>query len=235
MEEFLLHVDTWLSHKNRSIPMLAKISSVSQPTIRRALSRESKITIGNALKILKVTEPDNERFIALVKGTFPEHSIYEAPDAKSLNSDSDAGVTAFLDNPLAFQIYVYCLDCEGVSRNSVIDYFGKVCELTLTNLILNGAVEERGDRLVSKNTYLKDRDLISIAAKHNCDMQINNEAIRKRQYTLYGNISEKQLSELASSIDALVADFRSNIKPADPEEEPFILNINLSQLKGGNK
>ncbi|RYE58292.1 MAG: hypothetical protein EOP48_03850 [Sphingobacteriales bacterium] len=148
IEELSLFIERWQSdRRNHTLPMLARLSGVSYPTVRRIAQRETVPELGSVINILSI--------VASVEETKTFLQKHNAVLAKVLDSSLYSGEPlkglAEIDNFTLQDFLVIALAAtqDGTDQKEILFRAGKLGADSIEKLMSAGVIERSGDRIVT--------------------------------------------------------------------------------------
>ena len=195
----------WLDEKKeRSIPSLAKRCSLAASTIRRIVQREQKATEATARKILReIATP--EQFVDVMTTSYPDfsanlQSFYRSFQKKMESDDFETESFDFNDNILDFEIFVMTSNDIGFDANQLVEKLGKKSGKRVEELIRNGALVAKGDKIYSPQKLFFDEKTILKSIENSAKLlQDNLDKEFKGMFFLAERYTENDLKRIGSA------------------------------------
>ncbi|NRA68548.1 MAG: hypothetical protein HRU19_28945 [Pseudobacteriovorax sp.] len=226
MDDFLERVEQWLAERNRSIPMLSRLSNVSQPSIRRALSRECVISDQNGLKITDVIARDFQDKIQILKDNFPNLLVI-SPSENDTNNPPGS-LPYFLRSEEIFKMFVWMAKKKVTNKSTILSKHGDKGIDIANDLVENDCAEVILDGYRSIVPTITCSEHISVASELNTRIIRQPNVKRRRQYALFGTVSEEKMHQVESLMDQ-IAELMTDDSDKH-ENTSFIFNTNLTWI-----
>jgi hypothetical protein len=150
-------IDQWVSRrKNASLGLLAKLSGVPYPTVRRVAQREFRPTLQNALQIASVVLPADQ-VIDVIGESYGE-SVRLMRDLFSVKKDAKLVEPSISEEALSskedYWVYIQATKGEGIAVEAIKERFGREGLRSLDKLLALHLVEQRGELVKTPETQM---------------------------------------------------------------------------------